>query len=241
MARARGRGARLAAAAACALLAISYAAVLVPRAVTWRDPVRLWTAKAEEDPGSLKAELNLGRALAARGDVAGAREAYERAARIAPEMAAMTRAEFESLAGSETEAEALAGIRAALEATPGDGALWSNLGFRLLEAGDFAGASEAFQKAVTLVPTRSHAWLGLALAMQRLGRPPDAEAAARSALAIRPDLPLARMILAECALRRGSPCEALEVLDGAEFEVAAEIAAKERILDLARAACPGGP
>lgn len=229
---------RRAAIAGVGILSVAYAAGIVPRAVAWRDPAKLWAKKAEEDPGSLKAHLNLGRALAARGDAVGARAAYERAAELHPELADVARGELEVVSaapGTPGRAEAL---RRALASTPRDGALWSNLGFELLSQGSDREAADAFRNSVEAVPNRSTAWLGLGLASLRTGNLEVAESAASRAVSLNPDLALARMVLAECALRRGAPCEAIALLDGVAFADPDELSSRDKLLDLARRGCP---
>ncbi len=131
-------------------------------------------------------------------------------------------------------------IGATVAAVPGDGALWSNLGIRLLERGGNAEAADAFRRSVALVPNRSAAWLGLSLASLRLGALDEAEESASRAVALNPELAMARMVLAECALRKGAPCRTLTLLQRVPFEEPSEIVARDRLVDLARKGCPGG-
>ncbi len=235
--RALGRAPAIA--AAC-VVALTYATILVPRSMAWRDSVALWSAKAREEPSSLKAQLNLGRAFAGRGDVEGARRAYERAAELAPQLADTARAEFEALAGGGGEATEES-IRRALESAPADGALWSNLGFTLLHKGDSSGALDAFTRAVTLVPARSNAWLGLSMSELRLGRFDRAIDAAQRCLALNPGTDFARLVLAESALRTGRPCDAIAYLDGISFQLPEEVAARDTIVALAGKGCGSKP
>ncbi len=229
---------RVVAAGALAVLVAVYGTFLLQRNAIWRDELRLWRAKLEEDPGSVKANLNLGRALASRRDPSGARAAYERALALSPELEAAIRAEMASLAAGESDADPLGALRRALEATPDDGSLWSNLGFLLLEREDARGAAEAFERAVSLVPLRSTAWLGMALASVELGERDGAARAAERALALNPGLGLARLVLAECALREGRACEALLMAREAKLGDAEEERRRAGILAMAAARCP---
>lgn len=220
---------------AVALLLMAYAAILVPRARQWRDAVALWTAYTRAQPGAVKGWLNLGRALAADGDAAGAQQAYRQAHAVAPDLPL----EGEMAAFDDAPLpERIARIRATLERLPQDGALWANLGFLLLETNDAPGARDAFRQAVTATPQRARAWLGLALADLKLLEIGEADAAAARAAALDPSLGLAIAIRVECALRAGQPCEALRLGEGIVLSAPDEAAALQRLLEVAREGCP---
>jgi cytochrome c-type biogenesis protein CcmH/NrfG len=220
---------------AVGLLLLAYAAILVPRARQWRDAAALWTAYTRAQPGAVKGWLNLGRALAADGDAAGAQQAYRQAHAVAPDLPL----EGEMAAFDDAPLpERIARIRATLQRIPHDGALWANLGFLLLEAKDAPGARDAFRQAVTATPHRARAWLGLALADLQLLEIGDADAAAARAAALDPSLGLAAAIRVECALRAGQPCEALRRGEGIVLSAPEEAAALKRLLEVARQGCP---
>jgi len=79
----RRRRTLAAALAACAILALGARSWV--RTQDWRDDVTLWTATLETRPGSVRAQYNLGIALLARGRLAEARAALERASQLAPD------------------------------------------------------------------------------------------------------------------------------------------------------------
>lgn len=240
LAKAGGTRMRVPAVGALAMLTVSYAAILVPRVVTWADPVRLWRAKAAEEPSSLKAYLNLGLELVTRGDVEGARAAFDRAVQLKPEMAPLAAAALPSAAGTGEGVDEVETLRRGLDADPSNATLWHNLGFHLLHKGEFQGAADAFQRSIASVPKRSTAWLGLALASQGLGDWDGAAQSAQRALALNPDLPLAKLLLSECALRANAPCDALRLAEGLVFDEPGERQIRDRVVEVARKHCPGG-
>lgn len=234
--RPTSRRLRAAALAALALLGAAYVAILVPRSVAWRSAISLWTEKGEEDPGSIKAWLNLGRAHARAGNREEARAAYERAKGLGVD-AEMVEGEIASLLGSDDPDQRIRAVRAALARTPGDGALWHNLGFFLLERGEAREALAAFAEAGRLVPGRPETWLGAAMANLRLGDAAAAREDAARALRLKPDLGLARGLLAECELRAGNPCEAARLVEGLELDEPLEREQLARVAERARAGC----
>jgi tetratricopeptide (TPR) repeat protein len=239
--RCRAGRARLAALALGVALACVYSAILVPRARLWRDEVRLWTAKDREDGGSLKARLNLGRAWHRRGEAASSRSAYEQAILLAPALAPQIRAEMSTLAGAGAAGDAVADVKRALDASPGDGSLWGNLGFLQLQRGDLDGAGEAFARATALSPLRATGWLGSALVKLRRDDLAGAEADASRASTLDPALGLARAIQGECLLKRGRPCEARAAVEGVRLDDPEELKILERVRFAAKAACPEPP
>ena len=84
-----------------------------------------------------------------------------------------------------------------------------------LEIEDFAAAERSFARATEVDPGYAPAWLGLAEARQRLGRPEDALQAARRALAAAPDLAPASFAVARSLAELGSFREALTALERA--------------------------
>ncbi len=229
---------RAAGAAALALLGAYYAGLLLHRVPLWRNELALWTAKAAEEPSSLKAQLNLAHVFARIGQRERALEAFERAKRLGIDPA-LVDAEMASLLGGGSPDERIETLRRSAERSPRDGALRSNLGFLLLERGDVPAAAEAFESAVAVTPARAEAWLGLAMARLRTKELEGAGEAARRAAALDPGLGMARAILAECELRLGRPCEALRLAGEVALEEPAERAMLERIRASAAAACGG--
>ncbi|MBI1403390.1 MAG: tetratricopeptide repeat protein [Porphyrobacter sp.] len=90
-------------------------------------------------------------------------------------------------------------LRAAAEASSGDAARWSDLGFAQFQRGEYAEAAKAYQRAVALAPDEAvlHSALGEALVMAsaRDPLPPEALAAFEKAVALDPKDPRARYFL----------------------------------------------
>jgi protein O-mannosyl-transferase len=235
--RRRWRLPRAVPAAALVLLGAYDAGVLLYRVPLWRNELALWTAKAAEEPSSLKAELNLAHVHVRQGRRDEALASFERARKLGMDPALID-GEIASLLDVSTPEDRIATLRRTIEHSPRDGSLRSNLGFFLLQQGDVAGASEAFVKAVELAPAHAEAWLGLAMARLRASDVAGADDAARRAAAVDPALGMARALLAECELKLGRPCEAARLAAGVVLEDPGERDALSRILAAAEAACP---
>jgi tetratricopeptide (TPR) repeat protein len=227
---------RAAGAAALALLGAYYAGLLLHRVPLWRNELALWTAKAAEEPTSLKAQLNLAHVYLRLGCRDESLASFERAKTLDIDPA-LVDAEMASLLGGGTLEERIETLRRSVAHTPRDGALRSNLGFLLLQQGDIAAAGEAFEKAVEVSSARAEAWLGLAMVGLRSNRIEAAGEAARRAAELDPDLGIAKAIRAECELRLGRPCEALRLAENVVLDDPSERAALERIRASASAAC----
>lgn len=106
-----------------------------------------------------------------------------------PAAAAIGQARALRAEGRAAEAAALLAPLAA--AAPADAALQEQLGRCRFEAGDFAGATAAFETAVAARPERAGDWLSLAAARVRAGRVAEALAACDRALALAPRDPRA--------------------------------------------------
>ncbi len=220
------------------LLLVVYASILIPRARIWRDEIALWEAKERETPGgSLKARLNIARTYAHRGDRERALKAYDAAKALEPSLAGGLSAEISALKSEAGSDEYARGLLASLKDFPKDGALWNNLGFHLYRKGDMIGATMAFLKATELTPARSTAWLGLALARLSDGDIPAADEAASRALTLQPDLALAVVVRAACALGQGHPCDALRLSEEIAVDDPSDRAMLDRIVARARREC----
>ena len=222
------------------VLGATYTAILVPRAWMWRDEVRLWSAKAREEPASIKAHLNLAEAFARRGWSDAARVECERAVALGFDETA-ARGHLAGLLAEGTLEERVGTVREALSKAPGDGALWNNLGFLLLQSGRGREAVAAFTTAVSITPARGEAWLGLARARASQGDGFGAREAARHASLLNPSLGLARLIWAVGELGEGRPCEALRLTAGLELEEPEEVAWLGRLRTAAGEQCREQP
>ncbi|MFN7923963.1 MAG: tetratricopeptide repeat protein [Bryobacteraceae bacterium] len=93
------------------------------------------------------------------------------------------------------EDEAMAHLRKALEIHPEFMEARNNLGVRLMQRRDYAGAHEEFRKAAAIDPTAAPVNANLALALIHLNRHAEAEAPARAAVRAEPDNPAANYAL----------------------------------------------
>ena len=103
-------------------------------------------------------------------------------------------------AAADTSDLSLEELARLAEETGDDAALWQRLGFGRFDAGDFAGAAEAYRKALAIDGEQAVLWsaMGEALVMasERDPLPPEALAAFRKAIALDAQDPRARYFLA---------------------------------------------
>jgi tetratricopeptide (TPR) repeat protein len=218
------------------LLAAVYATNLYGRVTVWRDEVALWSEQTRVQPRSVRAWVSLAHAQVRRGDRDAALRAYEQLRTLGMDPAVLG-AEMASTLGAAGDPDEEQTLLRAIEVTPGDAALWQNLGFARLGKGDADGAREAFVRAVEIVPARSSGWIGLAFAELRRGSYREALDAADRAAALDPTLAIARAIRGECRWRLGDPCGAVADLDGLGLADATEAEAARRVLARAREDC----
>jgi tetratricopeptide (TPR) repeat protein len=107
---------RPAALVALALVAVALILACRRECDAWRDSAALWSRAARRFPAMADMEANLGRALAERGDAAGALAAYDRALALAPELPAALLGRARVLAGAGRYDEALRDCDRALRA-----------------------------------------------------------------------------------------------------------------------------
>ncbi len=114
----------------------------------------------------------------------------------------LLRAQSNDLAGAHTV------LSRALELNPWEPVANLNFGHVYQFEGRFEDAVLAYQRAADANPSLAAAYLGLATAYLRIGDSNKAEAAARQALHLEPDDPLARQLLDEARSRRGAEQDA---------------------------------
>jgi tetratricopeptide (TPR) repeat protein len=148
---AAGRGARVAVGAVAAYLAV-LGLLSGAQARVWRDAIALWTHAVAVDPGSPTAAYNLGEARQSRGDLAGARAAYDEALRLNPGFPGpynnrgLVRALQGDLAGAITDYDE------ALRLAPDFASAYGNRGTVRAQQGDLDGAIADFKEALRLAP-----------------------------------------------------------------------------------------
>jgi protein O-mannosyl-transferase len=167
-------------------------------------------------PDSLKLLNDLGKALAIKGDDAGAIEQYLKVLAIEPGYANTHFNLGNRYLKLEKYEEAAAQYRKASELQPDDLEARTKLGQTLLMQGDFAGAMASFREAIKIDPQSAQAWANLGLACLKKGAYKEAVDAWQQSLAVAPDQlyvqnSLARLLATapEASLRDGPKAVAL--------------------------------
>jgi len=150
------------------------------------------------DPGFAPARANLARCLFARGQYENAREQFERLAQVAPDALEGWTGQIEALGqlGRATQAEGIAvAARQRFGDTP---ALMLLVARQLLDRGDWREAEAALASIVGGAdrPRAGVAWAWIGVARVGLGDVNGARSAARQALAIDRDDPVAALVMA---------------------------------------------
>jgi tetratricopeptide (TPR) repeat protein len=102
--------------------------------------------------------------------------------------------------------------RELLALNPNDEDARATLGNLLMEAGDAAGASEAFERMVEINPANAEAWFNLGYVYEQRERLDDAERCFRRAVQLRPSIDRAWYGLGLVLIRCGRLREAVEAL-----------------------------
>lgn len=82
------------------------------------------------------------------------------------------------------------------EKSPKNGRGWMNYGLALMRRGDYPGALEAYNRAMTLTPTYSYLHINMAILQNAMGNPKEADTYYRNALQYSPNLPEAHYFYA---------------------------------------------
>jgi len=167
------------------------------------------------EPQGSTAYYDLGIALGAQNDYAGAASALERAIDLDPGFLA-ARANLVSvylLAGNTAAARAAAD--AFLAVAPGSARALYARGITALRSGDAATTLHDFGALASADPSYAVAHYDIALAEQELGRYDDAERELRSAISLAPAYARARIALGAVLLHEGKKDEARLAFDGA--------------------------
>lgn len=114
------------------------------------------------DRGDFQASVRLGMAAAAAGRTDEALAAFDHALAINPACGDCRHRKGIIYLTEWWRGDAVAELAAAAALTPGDAALWSDLGVARVKAGDRAGAREAFIRALTVAPSLRSAQENLA-------------------------------------------------------------------------------
>jgi Tfp pilus assembly protein PilF len=144
------------------------------QAAVWRNGVTLWTRAVAVVPESPVARSNLGTALAARRDFAGAVVQYREAAREWSTHPGAFLNLGRALASDGRFAEAVGPFRRLVELRPGWAEGHLDLGTVLYNLGELDGAVASLTRAVELDPKSARAHESLGTALWRLGRKDEA-------------------------------------------------------------------
>lgn len=204
------------------------ALVAVLAVLTWRQS-RMYSAidslyrtTIEQNPNCWLAHINLGKALAGRGQLAPAIAHFRKALQIFPDNVEAHTNLGNSLAGIHETDEAISHYQKALKIKPGYADANYNLGNVLLGRGLLDEAIGHYRKAVEIKPDYIEAYTNLGIALAKRGQMDEAIAQYRKALEIAPDF-------AEAHLNLGSA-----LADSRRFDEALEQYQKALALALAR-------
>jgi Flp pilus assembly protein TadD len=157
--------------------------------------------------------FNLGVALTAAGDPAGAEKAYRRCLALAPDRAeALNNLGLLLQERGELE-DATSAFRNALALDPQNAEAHTNLGRALQELGRAEAALVSFERALALDPRLPEAHFGCGRSLEQQGRWAAAEAAYRAALEVRPGFHEAENNLAATLLAQGRYSAAQEAFE----------------------------
>lgn len=186
------------------LVLAGWGALSSVRVGIWRDGKTLWAHTVSVAPGSAVGQNNLGEALEAEGDLAGAVEHYRQAARIWPSHAPFFVNLGRVLARQGRLAEAALALRAAIRLRPAAAEGHVALGVVLVSEGRLSEAVEEYRTALGIEPGSAVTHYNLGVALEKQERTADAVEEYRRALELDPGLADARVRL-EAALRRLPP------------------------------------
>jgi len=191
-----------------------------------------------QDPGMIEAWLQLGRALAGKGDAAGAADAYKKALDHRPDQEQAAIGLAEALAASGRETEAIAACRRFPAGAPGAGLVQHELGRLLFHAGRFEEAEPAFREALRLSPDLAEAAFDLGAIAERKPDFPAAETWFRKAVAIDPAYHEAHAAIAKRRYAAGDMAGAAAELRAALAASPGNPAYTQALADLTRAPGP---
>jgi Flp pilus assembly protein TadD len=154
-------------------------------------------------PGSAGVHFNVGNALLAQGDAAGAAVCFRRAVELEPNYAAAHANLGAALIKQNDTAGATAAYRRATELNPNNAGAHYSLGFALRSQGDLAGAVASFRRAVELNPRNADALGNLGEALQLQGDLAGATAVFRRAAELQPEEPTPHYNLGVVLIRQG--------------------------------------
>ena len=157
------------------------------RNLDYRSERAIWADTVAKRPGNARAHFNLGVALSAGGDKAGARAAWAATLRIEPAHVGASAKLAESLAEAGRAEESLGYFETAARGGRSDGVFLNNWGSALLAAGRAAAAREKFTAAQGRLPESAEVRFNVGNVLVALGRGAEAIEAFRAAVRLRPE------------------------------------------------------
>ena len=157
------------------------------RNLDYRSERAIWADTVAKRPGNVRAHFNLGVALSAGGDKAGARAAWAATLRIEPAHVGASAKLAESLAEAGRAEESLGYFETAARGGRSDGVFLNNWGSALLAAGRAAAAREKFTAAQGRLPESAEVRFNVGNVLVALGRGAEAIEAFRAAVRLRPE------------------------------------------------------
>lgn len=199
-----------------------------------------WRHRLAVDSMDAEARFALGSAAQARGDLAAALTAYDRALEIEPDYAQALHNRGLIQEGLGDTLAALRSHEAAVAALQAYPAAWNDLGRLRAARGELVGALAALERAIGYDSTHVETQNNLGAALREAGRAAEAEDHFRAALRLRPDFAPARFNLALALVALGRAEEALlELNAGLEADRGNVQAALAVVWELATAADSG--
>ena len=157
------------------------------RNLDYRSERAIWADTVAKRPGNARAHFNLGVALSAGGDKAGARAAWAATLRIEPAHVGASAKLADSLAEAGRAEESLGYFETAARGGRSDGVFLNNWGSALLAAGRAAAAREKFTAAQGRLPESAEVRFNVGNVLVALGRGAEAIEAFRAAVRLRPE------------------------------------------------------
>ncbi len=174
VARRCGRGARLAACAALALVLATYGALIWRQIPAYRGEETLWRDTLEKNPQAFLAHYNLGNLMRTRGELEEARRHYLLALEANPRLEMAYNNLASLLAGQGRVDEAIALYQRSLELMPDYTLGHRNLAALLITRGELDAAIHHLREVLRLAPDDSDAHYSLAMALAHTGHPEEA-------------------------------------------------------------------
>jgi tetratricopeptide (TPR) repeat protein len=189
------------------VLIVMLASLTFARGFAYKDRETLWRDTLSKNPDSWMAHTNLGHALHARGDDAGAGIQYQEALKDAPEVADthLNAAIGRAMAGDFDGA--IAECRRAIEINPSFVDAYANMAKAYLSKGNLSEAENAARRAIEIAPNYPLGHYMLARSLELSGRISQASSEYMAALASNPDDAEAHFHLANILvqMRQGAP------------------------------------